>query len=354
MLAINFQGSDLTGLFAAQTLLVAWQVKQHRYPPAPWVIKVLISLILIRFTLSMAFPSMLDGILGYGGYLILFAGIMVILLTARKFVGPSNESLSRWIEGTMAHLFVITLVAQTHYWLIGPDQPWYHFDATHAVIYLCETLAVSAAYQFRARSAASARWLYLRYAEGLFITAGLIIILLNTGYSPLLNELVNGQDMPVFNKLALGWLIPGILLIGMRKSALVPKFVTNLAADSVGFALMGLWMIFSIRQFWQTGSLQFYVETSMPEQISYSVAGITVGALVTLYGVFRHKHKANIAGLSILALIVVKVVLIDTAELEGLFKALSYLLLGAVLVALGWMFQKLRSTGSKRRETTSH
>ena len=47
-------------------------------------------------------------------------------------------------------------------------------------------------------------------------------------------------------------------------------------------------------------------------------------------------------GLGILGAVIVKVFLIDMANLTGLLKALSFIGLGLSLVGLSWLFQKLR------------
>jgi uncharacterized membrane protein len=43
----------------------------------------------------------------------------------------------------------------------------------------------------------------------------------------------------------------------------------------------------------------------------------------------------------VLAVVVLKVFLIDSDNLEGLYRALSYIILGLSLVAIGWLFQRL-------------
>lgn len=47
-------------------------------------------------------------------------------------------------------------------------------------------------------------------------------------------------------------------------------------------------------------------------------------------------------GFVILAFVVLKAFLIDMANLEGLYRALSFIGLGLSLVGIGWLFQKLQ------------
>ena len=48
-------------------------------------------------------------------------------------------------------------------------------------------------------------------------------------------------------------------------------------------------------------------------------------------------------GLGLLALVVLKVFLIDMANLTGLLRAVSFIGLGLSLVALSWLFQKFKA-----------
>jgi uncharacterized membrane protein len=337
-----FDGSDLTVLLAAQALFASWQINRQQFQPAFWAVKVVASLVIIRMTLSVALPEFHHGLLDQGGYLLIYAVIAALLYLGLRYIRAISTSLSLWLEGALLHLTAITLVAQTHYWMIEPNTPWYQFDVNHALIYVCESLLMVGVYQYRAQSANAARMLYLLYSQALAVMAVTLIAMLNTYYSPLYTEVVSGQAWPIFNKLTLGWLIPALLIIGLQHYKLLTNIANSRITNVLGYSLASIWLLLSIRQFWQTDSITLFVPTSMAEQISYSIAGIIIGALCTLYGVFRYKAQANMVGLTVLATVAVKVVIVDTAALEGLYKALSYLALGSVLVACGWVFQKLK------------
>ena len=49
----------------------------------------------------------------------------------------------------------------------------------------------------------------------------------------------------------------------------------------------------------------------------------------------------RIASASVLVLTVLKVFLIDMSNLTGIYRALSFLGLGAVLIGIGWLYQRL-------------
>lgn len=58
-------------------------------------------------------------------------------------------------------------------------------------------------------------------------------------------------------------------------------------------------------------------------------------------GQYFSKVKISHLGFGILAMVLLKAFLIDMANLEGLYRAISFIGLGLSLVAIGWLFQKL-------------
>lgn len=277
-----FDGSDLTLLLAAQALVATWQIRRQYLQPAFWAVKVLMSLVIVRMTVSIAWPEFHQGQLDQGGYLWVYGAIATLLYLGLRNIKPISSDLSVWLEGTWLHLSAITVVAQTHYWVIEPNTPWYQFDVNHALLYVCESILMAGVYQYRSRSAQAARVLYQYYAQGLTLLALVMIVLLNTYYSPLFFDVVNGQAWPILNTLALGWLIPAALLLGLPNYKLLPSIIPLSASNLLGFGLAGFWLLLSIRQFWQADSITLWVPTSMAEQITYSIVGVMTGALCTL------------------------------------------------------------------------
>ncbi|MEP8024228.1 DUF2339 domain-containing protein, partial [Vibrio parahaemolyticus] len=106
----------------------------------------------------------------------------------------------------------------------------------------------------------------------------------------------------------------------------------------------------SIRQFWQTTSMTLFQPTSMAELFSYSVAGLMVGGALTWRGVTHKAMMMQRIGLVILAFVALKVFLWDVSSLDGFWRAISFLGLGASLIALGWLFQKLHRSVTQTSE----
>jgi uncharacterized membrane protein len=63
--------------------------------------------------------------------------------------------------------------------------------------------------------------------------------------------------------------------------------------------------------------------------------------LLLIAGFLLRSQPARMASAAVVTLTIAKVFLVDMAGLEGIFRALSFIGLGAVLVGIGLLYQKL-------------
>jgi uncharacterized membrane protein len=81
---------------------------------------------------------------------------------------------------------------------------------------------------------------------------------------------------------------------------------------------------------------------------SYSVAWLALGLVFLGYGLLRGSIEARLASAALVVLSVLKVFLYDVTGLGGFWRAFSVICLGAVLIGIGLVYQKLvfaRSSG---------
>ena len=81
--------------------------------------------------------------------------------------------------------------------------------------------------------------------------------------------------------------------------------------------------------------------TTDAEQYTYSVVWLAYGVALLLFGIAFRSQPARLASAAITLLTVAKVFLIDMSGLTGVFRALSFIGLGLVLVGIGWLYQRL-------------
>jgi uncharacterized membrane protein len=81
--------------------------------------------------------------------------------------------------------------------------------------------------------------------------------------------------------------------------------------------------------------------TTDAEQYTYSIAWLAFGVVLLGAGIFLNSQRARLASAAVIALTIGKAFLIDMSELTGVYRALSFMGLGIVLVAIGWLYQRL-------------
>jgi uncharacterized membrane protein len=81
--------------------------------------------------------------------------------------------------------------------------------------------------------------------------------------------------------------------------------------------------------------------TSDAEQYSYSTAWLAFGIVLLTVGFTLRSQPARLLALGVIALTIGKVFIIDTASISGIYRALSVIGLGVVLLGIGWLYQRL-------------
>jgi uncharacterized membrane protein len=148
-------------------------------------------------------------------------------------------------------------------------------------------------------------------------------------------------DGVFINALLLGYAIPAVLALLLsyavagRRAAL---YGNAIAAGALVLALS--YVTLEIRRLYHGPQL-----TSGPtgdaEQYTYSIAWLAFGVALLGIGILFNSQRARLASAVVIALTVVKAFLIDMSTLTGVYRALSFMCLGLVLVAIGWLYQRI-------------
>src|SRR6202030_1696730 len=80
---------------------------------------------------------------------------------------------------------------------------------------------------------------------------------------------------------------------------------------------------------------------SDPEQYTFSAVWLAFGVMLLMVGLLLKSEPARLASAAVILLTVAKAFLIDMAALAGIWRALSFIGLGLVLVGIGYLYQRL-------------
>ncbi len=90
-----------------------------------------------------------------------------------------------------------------------------------------------------------------------------------------------------------------------------------------------------------------FVSTNDWENYTYSLVWLLYSVGLLILGLKRQNEAIRLGGLGVLSVVVLKVFLSDMSQLEGLARALSFMGLGAALIGIGYLYQKMKTFDSK-------
>ncbi len=160
------------------------------------------------------------------------------------------------------------------------------------------------------------------------------------------NPYFSGEDIEggaLFNGLILGYLLPAFAAFAFSRRARVrpPQWRRQVAA-AAAIALAFAYVNLELRRLFQgSSSIGFHIHTSQGEFYAYSALWLGLGILLLAYGALARSKPARLASAAFVAATVVKVFIFDLAGLEGVLRALSFIGLGAALIGIGLVYQRL-------------
>jgi uncharacterized membrane protein len=147
-------------------------------------------------------------------------------------------------------------------------------------------------------------------------------------------------DWPIVNLLLLAYGVPAIFGVLFLREAL--RQGARTIAAIAGGATLVLFLVeisLEVRHAFHGGVLTGG-GTGNAEWYSYSAAWLAYAGVLLGLGILRGHAVLRYASLAVLMLTVGKVFLSDMAALTGLWRAISFLGLGASLIAIGWLYQR--------------
>jgi uncharacterized membrane protein len=144
-----------------------------------------------------------------------------------------------------------------------------------------------------------------------------------------------------FNLLLLAYALPALLALLLSYAVAgrrVASYANVIAAGALILALT--YVTFEIRRLYH-GPVLTRGDTTGAEQYTYSIAWLAFGVALLGIGIVFNSQRARLASAAVIALTILKAFLIDMSTLTGIYRALSFMCLGLVLVAIGWLYQRI-------------
>ncbi|MCX7312143.1 MAG: DUF2339 domain-containing protein [Alphaproteobacteria bacterium] len=175
------------------------------------------------------------------------------------------------------------------------------------------------------------------------VVAGLTFCAIVFGLWIAVNPMFSGENIggSFFNLILLGYGIPAVLaiILAMRTRDVRPPAYRAVAAG-VAVLLLLSYLTLQVRAIYH-GAVLTVGPTTDAEQYTYSLVWLAYGVALLLFGIAFRSQPARMASAAITVVTIAKVFLFDMAGLAGVYRALSFIGLGLVLVGIGWLYQRL-------------
>lgn len=171
--------------------------------------------------------------------------------------------------------------------------------------------------------------------------AALHVVLISVLISNPLLEPIGVGRWPVLDALLLAYAAPAVLAL-LFAAALRGGKLDGVAIPTAvaGLALFFLYLTLETRH-WFQGPVLAYGMPDIAEWYAYSLVWLAYGAVLLGLGMALGEPRLRLAGLAIGALVAVKVFVFDMGALSGLYRAASFLGLGASLVGFAYLYRRL-------------
>ena len=249
-----------------------------------------------------------------------------------------DDAPLRTVEAAAVLFTVLLAFMEIRHAVNNGDVYYYTAGFTEVALQVCVALAMAIGLErLRLRTGSivhNGGAILLTVFAGLAALAGLLAF-----QNPLLRWMEIGGV--VINLLLLGYALPAVLALllsyavaGRRPVA----YANTIAASALVLALA--YVTFEIRRIYH-GPVLSVGQTSGAEQYTYSIAYLTFGVALLGIGIFFNSQRARLASAVVIGLTIGKAFLIDMSTLTGVYRALSFMCLGLVLVAIGWLYQRI-------------
>ncbi|MGY2909348.1 DUF2339 domain-containing protein [Bradyrhizobium sp. URHC0002] len=145
----------------------------------------------------------------------------------------------------------------------------------------------------------------------------------------------------VINLLLLGYALPAVLALLLSYAVAGRRPVAYANTIAAGALILALaYVTFEIRRIYH-GPIMAHGPTTGAEQYTYSIVYLAFGVVLLGIGILFNSQRARLASAIVIGLTILKAFLIDMSTLTGVYRALSFMCLGLVLVAIGWLYQRI-------------
>jgi uncharacterized membrane protein len=200
---------------------------------------------------------------------------------------------------------------------------------------------------------------YIRGRTGSVVHNAAALLMAGLTYAAIIADLIVGSSLqfittpmpggPFVNEILLGFGLPAVLAIALALIARTTRPISYRTAAAIAAVLLALYYLTLETRRLFHGPIMAGPTTDA-EQYAYSTVWLLYGIALLAVGFVLRSQPARMLALGVIILTIAKVFLYDTSNIAGIYRALSAIGLGVVLLAIGWLYQRVLYPQSAARE----
>jgi uncharacterized membrane protein len=330
----------LTIALSLMSLGTAWISMQRPIPFLRWLAAILAGIVVARIGYEPRIVGDAVGTTPIFNWLLWGYGIPALSFwTASIFLRRrADDPPLRMVESAAILFTVLLAFMEIRHAVNGGDVYRSSAGLTEVALQICVALAMAIGLErLRIRTGSivhDVSALLLTLFAGFASVAGLLVL-----ENPALWRMDVGGAF--INQILLGYAMPAVLALILSYAVAGRRAVTY--ANTIAGAALVLaltYLTLEIRRLYH-GPFLTSGGTSDAEQYTYSIVWLAFGVVLLGTGVLFNSQRARLASAVVIALTILKAFLVDMSTLTGVYRALSFMCLGLVLVAIGWLYQRI-------------
>jgi uncharacterized membrane protein len=330
----------LTAALALMVPGIAWIAGKRPLPALRWLAAVVTALVLARIAYEPRIVGADVGTTPIFNWLLYGYGIpaAAFWLAGRLLRGRADDAPTRVVEAAAILFTVLLAFLQIRHFMTGGDVYRPSTGLAETALHVCVLLALAIGLErLRLRSRS------IVHDIAALAMAALALVTIVFGICLVKNPALTGEPVggPFLNLILLGYALPAVLaaILALVTRGLRPQAHSMIAAiTAVTLALV--YLSLEVTRLYH-GSVLTAGPTSNAEKYTYSAVWLGFGVVLLAVGIRINARSVRFASAAVVIATVVKVFLLDMSYLTGIYQALSFIGLGAVLLGIGWFYQRL-------------
>ena len=329
---------------------IAWVAEQRPLPWLRWLAAIMVAVVAARVAYQ---PTIVGADLGTTpifnwllyGYGVPAAAFWVAGWLLRR---RADDLPARMVDAGAILFTVLLAILEIRHYVTGGDIYRSSNGVVEAMLYVNVGLAMTIGLE-RVRGRTGS----IVHNAGALLIAALTLIaiiceLLFAWGPRFANDPVGGA---FFNLILLGYGLPAVLAITLALIARTTRPISyRVAATITAVTLALFYLTLEVRRLFHGPILAGPISDA--EQYAYSTVWLAFGIVLLAVGFYLRSQPARLPALAVIALTVAKVFIIDTASISGIYRALSVIGLGVVLLGIGWVYQHVLYPRTRTEEAS--